>query len=319
MCKAITSPIFYMGNKKRLINKGLIDLFPKEINTLYDVFGGSGVISMNTSALSYCINDYSPYIFQFYSLFKQDNASNIIKQIEANVDKYKLPKEATHRNKFKDTAKIEEYKKNYKTMVNDYNKTKKTIDLYTLMFFAFSQQFRFSKQGNFNMPFGDYFFSDNNKENIVNGCKFFNSEKVEICNSDFRHILNRVFKKDDFVYLDPPYFNTTATYNESNGWTYEQEKDLRQAIEKLNHNGIKFGMSNVFENKDFVNIDLVKWCVKNNFKAYSVNNFKYSACGKSNSKTLEVYICNYDVGISNENFIELDLDKIIKEFENQVA
>lgn len=319
MCKAMTSPIFYMGNKKRLINKGLIELFPNNIDTFYDVFGGSGIVSMNTSAHSYCINDYSPYIYQFYSLFKQVDADNIINQIELNVDKYNLPKEATHRNKFKDTKKIEEYKKNYKKLVNDYNNKKKTIDLYTLMFFAFSQQFRFSKQGNFNMPFGDYFFSDNNKINIMNGCKFFNSDRVEIRNNDYLDILNRNFKSNDFVYLDPPYFNTTATYNESNGWTYEQENNLRQAIEDLDYNGIKFGMSNIFENKEFINFDLIQWCYKNQFNVYAVNNFKYSACGKSNSKTLEVYICNYDTDIINENFVKLDLEKFLENVLVKVA
>jgi len=33
MSNKIKSPIFYMGNKKKLINKGLIELFPKNINT----------------------------------------------------------------------------------------------------------------------------------------------------------------------------------------------------------------------------------------------------------------------------------------------
>ena len=39
-----------MGNKKKLINKGLIDLFPKDINTFYDLFAGSAVVSLNTDA-----------------------------------------------------------------------------------------------------------------------------------------------------------------------------------------------------------------------------------------------------------------------------
>lgn len=40
------SPIFYMGNKYRLLNQLLI-LFPEECNTFVDAFGGSGVVSMN--------------------------------------------------------------------------------------------------------------------------------------------------------------------------------------------------------------------------------------------------------------------------------
>ena len=37
----IISPIFYMGNKKKLIEKGLIDLFPNDIDTFVDLFGRS--------------------------------------------------------------------------------------------------------------------------------------------------------------------------------------------------------------------------------------------------------------------------------------
>lgn len=40
------SPIFYMGNKYKLL-KQLIPLFPTKFRKFIDVFGGSGVISMN--------------------------------------------------------------------------------------------------------------------------------------------------------------------------------------------------------------------------------------------------------------------------------
>ena len=46
----IISPIFYMGNKKKIIKKGLIDLFPKEIDVMVELFGGSSIVSMNTKA-----------------------------------------------------------------------------------------------------------------------------------------------------------------------------------------------------------------------------------------------------------------------------
>ena len=53
----IISPIFYMGNKKKLIQKGLIDLFPNDIDCFIDVFAGSSVVSMNVKANQYYIND----------------------------------------------------------------------------------------------------------------------------------------------------------------------------------------------------------------------------------------------------------------------
>ena len=59
-----------MGNKKKLINKGLISLFPKDINTFVDIFAGSGVVSMNTVAKKYMINDIDNnfYLFQINKL-----------------------------------------------------------------------------------------------------------------------------------------------------------------------------------------------------------------------------------------------------------
>ena len=59
------SPIFYMGNKERLIKKGLIDLFPTNINNFIDLFCGSGVVSMNVKANRYLLNDYNKTIITF--------------------------------------------------------------------------------------------------------------------------------------------------------------------------------------------------------------------------------------------------------------
>lgn len=46
-----------MENKKKLIKKGLIDLFPKEITTFVDAFAGSAVVAMNVQADKYIVND----------------------------------------------------------------------------------------------------------------------------------------------------------------------------------------------------------------------------------------------------------------------
>lgn len=70
----IISPIFYMGNKKKLIKKGLIDLFPKNIDTMIDLFGGSAVVSMNTVAKRYYISDIDSNLVSLYQLFKYENS-----------------------------------------------------------------------------------------------------------------------------------------------------------------------------------------------------------------------------------------------------
>ena len=70
MSNVIISPIFYMGNKKKLIKKNLINLFPDNINKMIDLFSGSAIVSMNTKANQYFINDTDEHLIELYNLFK---------------------------------------------------------------------------------------------------------------------------------------------------------------------------------------------------------------------------------------------------------
>lgn len=283
-----------MGNKKRLINKNLIDLFPKNINKFIDVFAGSAIISMNVTAKEYVVNDMNSYLYDLYNMFRIFSSNVIIGHINTRIEEYGLAKERTSHKIFNDDR-VEKYRKAYMNFRDDYNKSDKSniLDLYTLMFYSFSQQFRFNSKGDFNMPCGNDCFSDNNREYINNGTRFFKQSNVVLQNKDFRDISIENVSINDFVYLDPPYINTTAIYNENNGWTEKDENDLYDLCEKLHAKSIKFGISNVFENKGKKNQKLIDWCQENNWNIYDFDKISYSACGKGNSKAKEVYITNY--------------------------
>ena len=284
-----------MGNKKKLINKGLIDLFPKGINTFYDLFAGSAIVSMNVEANKYFVNDIDYHLYELYAMFKVFSDDVIIRHIEDRIDEYGLARERTKRNEYKDKEKIEQYKAAYMKLRTEYNKYQgaNVLDFYTLMFYSFSQQFRFNSKGDFNMPCGNDCFCDKNREYMSNGTKFFKRDNVKINNGDFKKLCVEELNKDDFVYLDPPYFNTTATYNENNGWSEDDENTLYSLCERLNENKIKFGISNVFENKNIKNQKLIDWCDKNKWNVYTFDKFTYMACGKGNSNAKEVFITNY--------------------------
>lgn len=290
--ECIVSPIFYMGNKKKLINKGLVELFPDNINCFIDVFAGSGVVSMNTNADSYIINDIDKNLYQLYQLFKNFTPIDIITHINNRIDEYGLARERTSHKVFKDDRK-ERYKASYYKFRENYNKTKNQLDFYTLMFYSFSQQFRFNDKNEFNMPCGNDCFSEKNEEYIYNGTKFFSSDNVHIGSINFKNIDIGSIGVNDFVYLDPPYFSTTATYNENSGWSEQDENDLYEFCQSLTDHNVKFGMSNVFENKGIVNRKLIDWCNCNKFNIYSFDKISYSACGKGNSNAKEVFIRNY--------------------------
>ena len=285
----IESPILYMGSKKKLINQGLINLFPNSINTFYDLFGGSGIVSMNTKADNYVLNDIDSKLFEFYALFKKYESADIIYKILENIKKFDMKRVGTKQN----TYGAEKAKDNYCKLRDYANSTKSIVDLYTCTFYAFSQQMRFNSKGEFNMPFGNGAFSKTNEYYIAYGCKFFSGNNVSITNKSFKDINVDKLESNDFVYLDPPYFNSTATYNENGGWTKDNEEELYNFCETLDKKGIKWAMSNAFTTRGNANGSLVEWSKKNDYSVYHFNDFDYTPMGKSASNVDEVLISNY--------------------------
>lgn len=299
----VISPIFYMGNKRKLVTHGLCELFPQGISTYYEPFAGSAVVGMNVSADAWYINDLYAPLYLMYNMFADYKAEDIISFVEKQIDTYGLPRERTKRNVYKDEGKIEQYKQAYHTyrkVVNEYEGADKALYIYSLMFFAFSQQMRFNNKGQFNMPFGNDCFSEDNKKYIRNGCDFFSRKAVSITQQSFDVFLDDVLSKaadNAFVYLDPPYMNTTAIYNEGGtnkqvpAWSAETEKLLYSYCDKLTERGISFALSNVFENKGKKNDMLIEWSSKYNVLHFTGHT--YMACGKGNAATDEVLIFNY--------------------------
>lgn len=284
----IKSPIFYMGNKERLIKKGLIELFPNNINTFIDLFCGSGVVSLNVNAKNKILIDNDINIIDLINYFKNNNPNNVIKDVEEIINNYQLPTFSTDARKFKGDRNI--FKEKYNILKNDYNNSRSIKLLYVLNIFSNSHMLRFNSRGEFNMPFGNGYFTDKCKENILNNTY---NELTTLINSDFRDINIDLLKKDDFIYLDPPYLNTDATYNENKGWSINDENDLYKICEKLNNKGIKFGLSNVFQNKGIENKKIIQWCEDNDWNVYLFDKFTYCACGKGNADSKEVFITNY--------------------------
>jgi DNA adenine methylase Dam len=287
------SPIFYMGNKKRLIQKGLIDLFPKEIHTFYDLFGGSGVVALNTNANEYVLNELDKNIYNLYLLIKEHDPQDIISHIENRIIEYDLPTKSTNS---ATTSKEERdyYKGNYMKLRDYYNTYKNPLDLFVLMNYCLSQTMRFNQKGGFNMPFGNNrFIKEKHGKFFVGFHESLNKNNFTINNESFERFNAESITPDDFVYLDPPYIGTTATYNENGKWNEESQHNLLNFCEDLHNKNVKFAMSNVFRNKDYINESLINWCETNNFKVYTFDNFSYHSYGKGDANSEEVLITNF--------------------------
>jgi DNA adenine methylase Dam len=299
MKKYVKSPIFYMGNKYKLLPQ-IMPLFPKEINTFYDLFGGSGCMSANVDAnkIVYEINDNIVNLYKLFLKYKPEEIDGTIKEY---IHRYNLNTEGTDvRQNTPDIKEIRDYyNKNYINFRKAYNESdRNNLMLYTLTFYSFSNLIRFNGKSEFNMPYGNRCYCNKHYEQIKDWYNLIKNKNIEIKQEDAFDILqDTIFEKDDFIYLDPPYSNTLAIYNEKRafgGWTVENDLQLFEILEKLDKCGIKWGLSNVFKNKGFKNQHLIEWCDKNNWNVYHLNN-TYSALGKGNAKSDEVYICNYDI------------------------
>lgn len=288
--KTKTSPIRYMGNKKKLINLGLISFFPKEISTFYDMFGGSGIVGLNTPAKDYVLNEKDNYVYGLYEYFSKTEPQSIIDYTKETIKNNGLPTMST------DTRRVDveirnKYKERYLAFREKYNKTKNTEDLYVLMSYSVCQAMRFNKKGEFNMPFGNnYFIEKKHGKQIVEFHDYL--KKVKISNKDYKEVKIKE-DKDVFVYLDPPYLNSTATYNENGAWKAEDQRDLLTYCDSLNKKGIRFGLSSSFKNKDFVNQELIDWSKKRDYKVKLFDEFDYCTFGTGRSNTVEVFIYNY--------------------------
>lgn len=283
------SPILYMGNKRKLISKGLIELFPKDINVFLEPFAGSCAVSMNVQANKYVINDINTYLFSLYKMFQEMAADDIINHIEKRIDEYNLPREQTKRNVYLDKKQIDIYKNSYNNFRDFCNANKTMLDFYTLTFFSFSQQFRMNSNWEFNMPFGNDCFTKQNKKNIKDGCEFFKRTNLYKYNKSFLD-LDYNLSSEDFVYLDPPYLISNAVYQQQNQWTEQDEKSLYDLCDTLNNNHIKFALSNVIKNRGKENKTLIKWSEKYEINYFDMN---YTACGNGSGNSVEVLITNY--------------------------
>ena len=119
-----------------------------------------------------------------------------------------------------------------------------------------------------------------------------------------RSELNNMKRRNDryffmlFIYADPPYLITCATYNENNGWNARLEKQLLTYLDRANDRGIKFALSNVLKNGDKENTILAEWLERNPMYIRHDLNYNYSNSSyhkKDRSKhSTEVLITNFE-------------------------
>ena len=299
------SPLNYTGGKYKLLPQ-ILPLFPEKINVFYDLFCGGCNVGLNINANKVIYNDINQQLIDLYHFINDNNIVEILNSVEKTIDHYKLSKsniygyEHYHCNSSKGLG---PYNRNsYMQLRTDFNSKKNKdfeyyIFLYVLIVYAFNNQIRFNNKGDFNLPVGKRDFNNNMKEKLTQFSKRIHEQQCTFTSTNFSSLNIDNISIDDFVYADPPYLITCASYNENNGWTENEEKQLLQLLDTLTKRSIKFALSNVLKSKGQENSILIDWLNQNKqYKAISLSYTYSNSNYQRKQKELpsdEVLIINY--------------------------
>ncbi|WP_416738175.1 Dam family site-specific DNA-(adenine-N6)-methyltransferase [Mycoplasmopsis meleagridis] len=299
--KYVKSPINYSGGKYKLL-KQILPLFPRKIDTFYDVFSGGANVAINIEANKVVINDIDEHIVNLLKYLDTEDIYKVIEGVEKLITRYKLSNTKKYGYSYYNVNSSIGLKsvneKSYLQLRKDYNegniKDNENLVFYTLLVYAFNNQIRFNNSGLYNTPVGKRDFNLKMEQKLIDFKNTVTKRNIVFMNKDFRDLLKEIDKINDFVYLDPPYLISTATYNENGGWTELDEIDLLACLDNLNKKGIKFALSNVLEHNGRKNKLLEDWAKKYtiHYLNHNYNNSNYQFAASS-SKTKEVLITNY--------------------------
>lgn len=234
--------LIHVGGKADLI-KDIFYTFPNTIDTYYEPFIGGGsvlfyileLLEQNKLNINHIkVNDKNKILIEVYKNIK-NNLSLFISTLE------KLSKIYWN---------SEDKKATYYILKNKYNTTDniffKSALYIVLNKTCYRGMYRESKNG-FNTAYGNY---ANRKiydeEQLKEASYLFNKYKVEFNNQDFSEFIKDV-KSSDFIYLDPPYHNTTTKYTHD-GFNEDCQIQLYNIVKSL---PCRFSLSN--SNTEFIN------------------------------------------------------------------
>lgn len=281
------NPFNYIGAKYKLLPQ-ILPLFPPDIDTFVDLFGG-GEVTFNTEANKYIYNEKSTPLVNIFKNLDSD----FVADVDKVIDKWQLSKE----NK-QGFLNLRQY---YNEHLGSMTSRENAVLLYCLLTHAFNYQIAFNSKGEYNMPSGAgrSYFSPQLREKLKSYIEVKNKSNILFLSKDFVDIdISSLCKPENaFVYIDPPYLITVGAYERDYfcKWSADYEKKLLDYLDELNATGYKWALSNVLEHKGKSNDILKQWCKKYNVHYLNMDykNCNYQTKDKSADSSVEVLITNY--------------------------
>jgi len=207
MGKTFRPAIKWTGSKRSQLSE-IIKYLPKSIDTYYEPFCGGasvlrGVMESDIEVNHYICSDKNNDLIELWKEIKKDPI-----KVAKHYEKLWL-----HLVSYGDTKEGITRKKEYYTKIRKrFNEEKNPLDFMFIMRTTTNGMPRYNRKGEFNNSFH---ISRNGikpatlKEILIEWSILLNKNNVEFKTQDYI-ILNS--NKNDFIYLDPPYFNTKGIY-----------------------------------------------------------------------------------------------------------
>ena len=268
------SPLNYSGSKDTMVPVILREL-PHNVDTFVDVMGGAFNVGANVQATRRVVyNEINPFIFALVKWLIEGDKKKKVNDIERLIKDFGLKKRA---------------KEPYNALRNKYNENPSELYLYTLHMYSFQNIIRFNSKHEFNTPVGVAGYSEDIKNRLLSFRV--KAPDYELLNSDYTHICWGDYPLDTVFYFDPPYYITSAAYNDGKrgmkGWGITEEIEMLTILKQIDELGYKFMLSNVLEHKGKKHELLEKWICENHYRVIEagVSGWRYAKN--------EVLIVNY--------------------------
>lgn len=307
------TPLNYTGNKSRLIGQ-FSQYFPSEVGTFVDLFCGGATVGLSINAKKVIFIDNNENVIGLLKHLASTSIESLIPRLEKLVEKYGLSYSAkygyqTYRQGIAggDNNGLKAYNSNgfYKLRC-DYNAlgnkfSRKALDLlYLLVLYAFNNDMRFNRNGDFNLPVGKTDLNNSNIRKLTQFIERVRQINYEFVCGDFRDKdIQDILFKADFIYADPPYLIGDAVYNESGNWTEETEQELIDLLKILDKKGKRFALSNVLTKVGATNHPLSEWVRtfnRNDWQIWDIDyHYRSASYNKINRQAAEreILITNY--------------------------
>ena len=293
--RIVRAPLFYVGDKRKLMSQ-IMTYFPNHIDRLIEPFVGGGSVFMNVDADGFLLNDLNLSVILIHRMLcsYSGRTDEFFREFFSLIKKYGLTSRflgiPQERGKSSDCKDVNS--EAYNRMKTDFNSggKKDIMLLYLLIIYGFNHMIRFNKKGEFNLPVGNLDFN----ENVYNALNDYfaqtETKQPQWHSQDYSAFLAEIdFRKDDLVYLDPPYLISSSEYNKM--WNEECERNLIREMDRLDAMGVRFAVSNAITYRGKKNDIFGDWAKKYNIHPISSNYISY--WDNSRKESGEVLVTNY--------------------------